>query len=186
MANPTGSLSNLHSTRDPFISKSVTLASRPAMSLHSLSRRSPNSSSQDMRGHSLVSITHGHGVEVPPLQTSKITTKVEESEDEDESSNRNLHPVPTDFCDWCGKYFANSLTKVSFSVLQTGTCLLDNNCQCAHCVVPFGLDLCVGITSLPFMQNLHYSSRRTLTLPVQAIRLVSTASSETTSPEKKQ
>lgn len=62
-----------------------------------------------------MAISHGHvGVDMSLPPGRKMLVKAEEMEDEeDESSNRNLRPVPTDFCDWCSKYFANSLTKVS-------------------------------------------------------------------------
>ena len=41
-----------------------------------------------------------------------------DSEDDltDEQSQR-LKPVETQFCDWCCKYFANSLMRVSFGVV---------------------------------------------------------------------
>lgn len=107
----TGSLSTVPYTRDPVFSKSATIG--PNTSLHSLSRPSPSTSSQDFRGHSLMSITQGHSVEMSVPLGRKMPAKAEEMDDEeDDNSNHILRPVPTDFCDWCCKYFANSLTKV--------------------------------------------------------------------------
>lgn len=69
--------------------------------------------SQDVRGHSLVSITQGHvaGSSLP-LGRKRSGGYDETEKEEDFESTQDLQPLPTDFCDWCCKYFANPLTKV--------------------------------------------------------------------------
>lgn len=75
---------------------------------------SPSPSHQDFSAHPLVSITQGHvaGTSLPGRKGIGRYNEVE-GEDDLEGAPRDLHSLPTDFCDWCCKYFANPLTKVT-------------------------------------------------------------------------
>lgn len=72
-------------------------------------------SCQDIRGHSLISIPQGHvaGTSLPVGR--KRSGRYDDMDgDDDFESTQDLQSLPTDFCDWCCKYFANPLTKVPF------------------------------------------------------------------------
>ena len=94
------------------------------------------STTHEIRGQSLVSISHHRGnsakkagMSLPPSR--KRPSPYEEADDEDDTdgTSRDLQAVTTDFYDRCCKYFANPLTKVVYSLviitlLGTYLCIL--------------------------------------------------------------
>ncbi len=106
MSSVAGSLTSLPASRDVLFPKSATLGPHFARP----------SSTQASMAHTLSSTRHSRTPASPDMSLPlgrKIGAKsAEQEEDDDDESNHNLSPVPTDFCDWCCKYFANSLTKV--------------------------------------------------------------------------
>ena len=50
------------------------------------------------------------------LLTPPPPLSFQQEEDEDGENYRDLRAVETQFCDWCCKYFANSLMKVSQTI----------------------------------------------------------------------
>ena len=99
---------SLLTSKDGPSSKSATLG--PSSLRFSSSRHTISPSSQ---GQSLVSITQGHvaGTSLP-LGRKRSGRYDEAEKDDDFEGAQDLQPLPTDFCDWCCKYFADPLTKV--------------------------------------------------------------------------
>lgn len=90
-----------------------TTASKSATLGHSTVRPllSATSAAHDIRGHS---VTRGHNVEMslPFLKRRQGSYEAVEDEEDSEGAQSDLQSLPTDFCDWCCKYFANPLMKV--------------------------------------------------------------------------
>lgn len=107
------SVTSLLSTKDTSVAKSATLG--PSRVRYPSSRRalSPSSPHDDYRGHPLISITQGHvaGTSVPLNRKGNGRFDEMDGDDDFSASRRDLQALPTDFCDWCCKYFANPLTK---------------------------------------------------------------------------
>ena len=113
-----GSMTSLPAARDALFPKSATLG--PNSSLHF----TRPSTTQPNMAHTLTTIRHTHSPASADMSLPlgrKLATKSQEvDEEEDDDTNHNFSPVPTDFCDWCCKYFANSLTKVGVAGIGCG------------------------------------------------------------------
>lgn len=106
-SSPTNSLSAF---KDSPTSKSATLGPshiRYPSAHHSLAN------TEEFRGHPLISITQGHVAGTSLPLGRKVGGKYDDVERDDDfnGAERDLHALPTDFCDSCCKYFANPLTK---------------------------------------------------------------------------